>query len=145
VAVRTTSTDVEAILYYTLGGTQKDANLDVLPYIEIASVLTDKVEECDASRKDELTDGQLEGIERYLAAHLYALDDQQYRAKQTERASAQFGGKTDMGLDFTRFGQMAKILDTSGCLDSFDTKQHYIQMTWLGKAPSAQTDYEDRD
>ena len=144
-AVRTTVEDVKAIIYHRRGGASADDTVDFTPYIEVASVLTDKVESCAIAKGEPLTDEQLEKVERYLAAHFWGIDDQQYRSKQTERASATFGGETKMGLDFTAFGQMAKVLDTSQCLREMDRIRIKVGLTWLGKPTSGQIDYADRD
>jgi len=92
-----------------------------------------------------LTTALLLEIEKHLAAHFYALRDPQYQQKRTEKASATFQGKTDLGLDLTWWGQMAKTLDVSGCLAQLDKGIGTPQLVWLGLPPSEQTDYEDRD
>jgi len=135
--IRATIYDVQAVL-------ETDSDIDLYPYIKVASVLTDKVEECATDRSAALNDEQLHDIETYLAAHLYALRDPQYSSKSTQSASASFQGQTAMKLDYTPFGQMAQVLDTSGCLSAYNVGAR-ARAVWLGKPPSEQTDYEDRD
>jgi hypothetical protein len=58
----------------------------------------------------------LKEIERWLSAHFVAIDDGSARRKSEEigDASAEYEGKTDMGLKFTRYGQQVLLMDTSG-------------------------------
>jgi hypothetical protein len=135
---RTSQDDVRAII-------DTDPDLDITPFIEAANSLVDKVEECAIDKGKGLTTRQLHMIETYLSAHLYALKDPQYTSKRTERAAATFQGKTAMGLDSTYWGQMAKIFDTSGCLDAFGSSRATVGITWLGLPPSSQTAYSDRN
>ena len=51
-----------------------------------------------------------------------------------------------MGFDATLYGQTAKRLDVTGYLAKLDKPDRpKAGSIWLGKAPSEQTDYEDRD
>jgi len=63
-----------------------------------------------------LTSGQLKDIELYVAAHFVGIKDKRITSEKTGDASAKYEGKTEMGLKFTRYGQMAIMLDTSGTL-----------------------------
>ena len=110
-AIRVTEEEVGSVIDWDC------TNIDLKPFITVANVIADKVSSCASDKGLSLTSAQLKEIERYLAAHLYALRDAQYQSKSTERASATFQGQTGMGLD----------------------------LTWWGKAPSDQTNYEDRD
>lgn len=134
---RSRDSDVRAII-------STDANLSISPFIEAATILVDRVATCATARSETLTTDQLHIIETYLAAHFYAHRDPQYQEKQTEKASAVFQGKTGMGLESTYWGQTAMTLDTSGCLASFGRGTR-ASLNWLGKAPSDQIDYIDRD
>lgn len=136
-AFRTNQQDVREAL-------QTNNDFDVTPFIKHAHRITNKVRTCAINKSLALDAEQLESIETYLAAHLYALFDPQEQSITTERASATFQGQTGMNLDSTRWGQMAKTFDTSGCLASFD-KGARAGFVWLGKPPSDQIDYEDRD
>lgn len=120
------------------------ATIDVTPFIEAASILVDQVNTCALARGVTLSGAQLKKIEAYLAAHLYAFRDPQYQSKSTERASATFYGQTGMALDFTPWGQMAKVLDTSGCLAAMASSAR-ASAVWLGKPKSGQIDVEQRD
>ena len=132
--------DVRAII-------STDTALDLGPFIRTAAALTEAVDTCDTDNV--LSSQQLRQIETWLAAHFYAHRDQLYLEKKTEKASAIFQGKTGMHLDSTQYGQTAMIIDTTGCLSDFnqDAKvgRRKATLAWLGKAPSDQTDYRDRD
>ena len=115
---------------------ETDPEVSLIRYIKAANILTDRVEACATSRGRSLTDDQLEMIELYLAAYYYSFRDPMYTSKSTERASASFQARDHLDA--------AKSFDTSGCLNAFLSGAR-AGATWLGKAPSAQIDYEDRD
>jgi hypothetical protein len=106
--------------------------------------MVDEVVTCAASRSVTLSSTLLELIERWLAAHFYAQSDQLYQSKNTGGAGASFQGQTAMGLSNTSYGQQAKMLDISGCLAAFD-KGTQARMYWLGKPPSSQIPYSQRN
>lgn len=121
---------------------QTEATIDVQAYIDIAVALTDKVSSNDSLSV--LSAALLKQIEANLAAHYYSLRDPAYLARTTGDAGATFYGQTGMGLNFTPWGQTAKELDLTGFLNSLGTGQS-TSISWLGKPPSDQTDYEDRN
>ena len=125
-----------------------DPSLSVSIFIDTASSLIDKVESCDTA--NELSAKDLRLIETWLAAHFYAIRDQQYQAKTTEGASATFQGQTGMYLDSTQWGQQAITLDITQCLAKINAEakeggKRTASLEWLGKPPSEQIDYVDRD
>lgn len=95
-----------------------ETDLDVDPFIRTASVVVDRL--ITYAEDNPLEDSELKEIEIYLAAHFCTLREQQYDSKSTADASAKFQGKTGMGLASSHYGQTAKILDSSGYLDSLD-------------------------
>lgn len=127
---RTTEEEVRLVL-------ETDADIDLTLFIQAATALTDRIAACAAEREWPLTSEELRIIESYLAAHFYSLKDPLYKSKRTERAEAEFLADKD------QFWDAAVALDTSGCLDSFGKPK--ARVAWLGKPPSAQTDYVDRD
>lgn len=138
---RTQSVDVVAILgrdYATAQAPSLDG------YIATANAMVNRVAQCAIDNEDPLSDVELELIERWLAAHYYCQSDKPYASKSTGGASASFHGQTAMRLESTLYGQTALGLDFSGCLDGL-TKGNVATMTWLGKRPSEQIDYADRD
>lgn len=138
-AWRTSEPKVQGIL-----GDNWDGSTSVRPFIDTATVLTDEVSTCAAARGVTLSSALLERTECLLAAHFYAHADQLFTEKKTERSSAIFQGRTDKGLESTQYGQSAITLDTSGCLAMF-SKGQQPTVAWLGKPPSEQIAYKDRD
>lgn len=139
--IRTDPTAVQKTLlddYDTV--TQPDLN----PFIEAASVMVDRVVMDAAQKSATLTSGEQEMIERWLSAHLYACSDQTYASRNTAGASGSFQGQTGQGLQSTKYGQTAMRLDWSNCLRNQDEQQR-ASVLWLGKVPSEQIPYEQRD
>ena len=123
---------------------ETDSALTVTPFIDQASVIVDDLVVNDVDSL--LSVARLELIERNLAAHFYSRRDPQYQSKATAGASATFQGQTGMGYDSTYWGQDAKRLDLTGRLALMDKEPRAkATMVWLGKPPSTQLDYEDRD
>ena len=136
-AIRVTEEDVRAVI-------DTDSALSIRPFIVAASSLVDKVATADTGAL--LSTDDLVEVERWLAAHFYAIRDPQYTSKSTGGASASFQGQTGMGLDATYWGQMAKRLDVTGYLANLDqARRPTLKAHWLGKPPSEQIDYVERD
>jgi hypothetical protein len=128
---RTTANQVIAVLS---AGEDYDTLLspDITPYIETASNIIDMIIVCAARKKVPVTDIQLELMERWLAAHLYAVSDKPMQQTMTLRSSATFQGQTGMNLCATLYGQTAIMNDPSGCLNNID-KQSRVRAFWGGK------------
>ncbi len=122
---------------------ETQSSLGTGPFIRTANVLTNKIASKDSA--GELGDALLAEIETYLAAHFYALYDQQYSEKKTGDASGVYQGKTDMRLDSTIWGQTALMLDVTGYLKGMSEGKARVSLAWAGKPPSEQTLYRDRD
>ena len=127
-----------------------DVSISMAPFIAAANALTDYVDSCDVD--NDLSTVQLLQIEIWLSAHFYAHRDQQYASKITERAEAifQVGRQGEGSLDTTQWGRTAMILDVTGCLARLNDEvktggKKKVGLTWLGKAPSDQISYRDRD
>lgn len=119
-------------------------NPSLTPYIDTAAVIVSRVATCATTKGVTLSSAELELIERWLAAHFYAVSDKPYTNNTTADASAAYNGQTAMGLDATLYGQQAKAIDYSGCLAAI-TSRVRASAAWLGKPPSSQIDYIDRD
>lgn len=144
---RTDSDTVKGVLRLgSVGGDYDDVvgNPSLIPYIDAATLVVDRVASCAARRSRTLSTDELLKIETWLAAHFYAMSDQTYSSKSTSGASGSFHGQTGMNLDATKYGQTAKTLDYSGCLTAID-KRAFAGFTWLGKVPSEQVPYDQRD
>ncbi len=140
-ALRTVATAVEAILGDHYDGENSPS---LTPFIDTANVVVDEVVTCAATRGTAVSSTALELIERWLAAHFYAISDPIAKEKETGDAGAIFQGETEMGFDSTTYGQQAQALDPSGCLSSM-SRGRRASVGWLGRPPSEQTDYVDRD
>ena len=131
--VRTTESAVREIGDFS-------ASLTLTPFIETASNLVDKVEECDTDGKND--DDDLELIERWLAAHFAAITNPQLTSKSLGSASSSFQkGTVGESLRATLFGQQALALDTSGCLDGFGKTK--AKTGWLGTSVRKNRKHED--
>lgn len=132
-SIRTTPTAVQAILArnYITG-------VDLAPYIEIASSITDDVAVCATSKGRTQTSAKLELIERWLSAHFYTKMDPLYQARATDEASGRFHSSPDDYLEG------AMTVDSSNCVRNI-MKNQVAGASWLGKPRSQQIDYQDRD
>ena len=83
-------------------------------------------------------------IETWLAAHYYKQSDQQLQSSNAGRSSGQFRGITGEGLKSTLYGRTAIGLDTSRMLTAID-EGRIASAAWVGRPPSEQTDYVDRN
>lgn len=134
---RTTPEQVKAVI-------ETDPLVDLNQFINTANHLTTIVASADTAGI--LNTDLLVDIETYLAAHFYALRDQQYESKSTGDASAKFQtGKKEKGLLATDWGQQAVALDITGKLHSIAQGVHQVGLTWLGKSIPEQIDYWDRN
>jgi hypothetical protein len=142
---RTTNALVIAVL-----GKDYDTNknLDVTPYVAMASNLVDRVVVMANNKGMPYSDpnpaivgSPTEIIERWLAAHFYAVMDKPYMNKSTQGASAGYGGRLDMGLDFTQYGQQAQMADYSYSLTNINKKQR-ASGQWLGTPQEVQAPTE---
>lgn len=116
------------------------------PFIRTANLVTNRMNTCATAKDYTLDSDLLLEIETWLAAHFYSMSDRPYSTTRTDKAYAKFQGITKMGLEASHYGQTALNLDYSGCLSIINsTTNKSVSVTWLGKPPSEQTDYEDRD
>lgn len=136
---RTTSAAVIELLGDDYNGTTV-----LTGFISTANVLVTRVAACAAAKGITLTAEELELMERWLSAHFYQQSDKGYSQRATLGASGTFGGKTDMGLNSTMYGQSAMTMDPSGCLAAI-TMRKTAGLLWLGKPPSDQIPYQNRD
>jgi len=131
-AWRTTEDAVRELL-------ETDDSINIEPFIDAANAVTDYIVSQDS---DGILSSALKvQIEKYLAAHFYALKDPQYSSKSTGGASGSFiRAQAGQGFKATDWGQQAVDMDITGTLG-----KRRVSANWLGKAPSEQTDYVDRD
>ena len=125
-AVRTTSVLVASII-------EVDATIGVDPFILTASEL---VTECCSGVG--YSSERLELIERWLAAHFYAVRDPRTTQERAGSVGAAYESKVDLHLDLTRYGQQVLLLDTNGGLAALNrailSGGRRVSVTWLGTA-----------
>lgn len=140
-----TSDEIKEILRNgTEGGDYDDINNPSLtPDIRWSSFIVARLAICSTNKGEPYSSELLDEIQRWLAAHAYAMSDRVYTQRSTLRASGTFGGTLDKYLEFTPYGQQAKLLDHLGCLEALG-KTKAVSAIWMGRRPSAQTDVEDR-
>ena len=122
-----------------------DATINLLPFMRAANKIVDYVVTQDTGSL--LSTGLLKDIETFVAAHFVVCNrDKQYTSKSTGGASGSFQGQYAMRFESTDPGQTAMLLDVTGTLKMLnEARRPRIQVQWLGKPPSEQIDYVDRD
>jgi hypothetical protein len=110
-AVRTTDEAVAGII-------EVDDTIALTPFIETASFLVDKVVATakDGDGNDYYIASDLELIERWLAAHFYAVRDPREQFVGVGRLMQRFQSQVDLNLNNTPYGQQAMLLDVKGGL-----------------------------
>lgn len=130
-AVRTTVEAVDGII-------ETDVTIDLTPFIETASLLVDV--NCEALNAA-YTEEELEKIERWLSAHVYATRDPRPVVESLgNRLSVTNQSKVDLYFCNSHYGQMALLLDWYGGLAKLQDKMknqagglRTIGITWLGE------------
>ena len=107
-------------------------SIPLTPFIIAASVMVDKIEAIG-----ELTTQHLTEIERWLAAHFASIhsDGRGEHRIEIGGADTTFEGKYDLGLDFTRYGQQVKMLDTTGALATVGRPRAKFSVVSRGETP----------
>ncbi len=111
-------------------------NNQVEPFIDVANVMVDN-ELLNATPP--LSDAILEKIETYLAAHFLTLFDPRVVKEQADTVSFTYESAVAMGLDSSKFGQMAQILDSSGRLKQLNKADRTAWQVQVG----SERDVED--
>ncbi len=139
---RTTAPDVTAAL-----GGNYDGTTTLTGFITRASLLVDRVAACATAKGEAMTAAELTEMETLLAAHYYQAADEGYTSRSTADASGSFKGQFGKGLEATRYGQDALSLDFAGCLRAIagPDGRKSAGGFWLGKPPSEQTPYTQRN
>lgn len=136
-AKRVTPEEVAALIR------EYDESISLDPFIEIANILTDRVSARDTGSL--LSSAELIAIEKYLSAHFYETADHELLEEETGDANGVYVGQFGRGLDRTRAGQNAMLMDETGYLRKISKGVTLARAVWLGKVPSAQTDAVDRN
>ncbi len=109
-AIRVSVEEVKRIISTTI----EDSS--VYEHTVVASRLVD-----DLLTGKGMSAGRLRDIELYFSAHLVAVRDQeagQVVSRDVGGTAAEYGGDLGQALSFTRYGQQAMVLDTSGTLST---------------------------
>jgi hypothetical protein len=135
---RTTSDLVEAII-----DTDVDISLD--PFIDAANYLVTTVCGVIPLGGYSYTPADLELIERWLAAHMYAVRESRPQRQRAGTLTEEVQSKVDLGLSVTHYGQQAMVLDVNGGLAALNAKSKATLTTlkptvkagvkWLGTRP----------
>lgn len=114
---------------------------DLEPFIDVANELVTEV----CAPVVTYSAPRLEKIERWLAAHFYAIQRPRNFLEQAGTLREQIESKVDLGFNVTRYGQQAMRLDTAGGLAALDAQSGGADsatvirpkrsMTWLGRPP----------
>lgn len=125
--VRTTATAVRKII--EIPSSKVDGDID--PFIETANDLV--TENCTDSG---YSDAKLELIERWLSAHFYAVMESPPAGETAGDVSENKQYQVGLGLDETKWGQQAKIIDSAGNLAALDAQSKgsgsKMSLSWLG-------------
>lgn len=113
--------------------------------IRTAGVIMTQLLACAARKGVTIDSDTRREIETALAAFAYQLIDPGYTSRSTLSASGSFEGKTDMGLRLNKFGQLALLLDPSGCLELINDRKKQGGMVWLGKPSTEAQTYAERN
>ena len=124
-AVRTTAEAVGLII-------DVDSGISLTPFIEVANAVVTK--HCVDGA---FTVAELELVERWLAAHFYAIRDPRITQERAGSVGESYQGKVDLGFDVTHYGQMAMRLDWSGALSKLNEQAKKggkitAGVVWLG-------------
>ena len=110
---RTTDTEVKKII-------SLNSVTDTTPFIDTANLLVTKHLGNSGLSADELTQ-----IEKYLTAHLLTLhnDERQLKSQKLGDATDTYAGAFGKGLEFSQFGQMVLMLDSTGTMQGLGGKK----------------------
>jgi hypothetical protein len=118
-----------------------DMDDDFQSFIDLANDLADELCVGDSLITGEPhTEDRLDKIKTWLAAHFACILDPQLVREEVSTLRAVYQQEVKLGLSQTRYGDQAKILDTSGGLAAWDKQvlgasvKAHTSIGWLGKA-----------
>lgn len=118
-----------------------DEDIDLEPFITVANLMVNR--HCEGKTipgtDDETpTEEELLVVETWLTAHFYAIDDPRRFREKVSSLSQTIESKVDLGLDVTRYGQQAKLIDATRGLANADAaakkgrQRIKGRVVWLG-------------
>ena len=140
--MRTTAAAVQAVL---LPGNDYDGTSSLEPFMAAANNSIDAYIVAVAQYKSvTVTSTLAELLERWLAAFFYKMSDQQYQSKNSGKSSASFRGTTGTDLSSNTYGVAVRMMDPYRVLAPL-MEGRIASTVWLGKVPSEQIPYEQRN
>lgn len=139
---RTTQAAVEAIIEV-----DEDAVADLTPFIDAANELVTEI----CAPVATYTAARLELIERWLAAHFYAVRDPRVASEGVKGVTASYQHRVGLHLAVTTYGQQAMLLDTNGGLAALSKRMEEgtvtptVGVTWLGEDYDADDEEEEEE
>lgn len=118
------------------------SGIDFDPFIETATDIVDDVAVEAGSNYDSV---KLELIERWLSAHFVAIYESQPDRYEIGPAEQETMTNIGRGLDLTKWGQMAQVLDNRGYLSTLSKKRKTASVVWLGETTPERSDINDAD
>lgn len=118
-----------------------DSSTKLDRYMRIASLVVDQVATCATEKGHAQDAAVLKEMETWLAAHYYTKMDPVYTSRSTDGASGSFVRNKDTPEPFL---DAAMNLDFTGCLNAIINKKR-ASVGWMGRPPSEQTPYTERD
>jgi len=126
-ASRTTDEAIQKIIDVETGD-------DLTPFKDASYNL---VTQCCTGLDTEYAADHLVIIETWLVAHFYAQYRRMTESEKADVVGRKFESKIDLGLNNTRYGQMAMTLDYQGGLaalnkDIIEGRKKVVSVTWMG-------------
>ena len=120
-----------------------DSDIDLDPFILVANELVTEL--CTDSS---YSDVRLKAIEQWLTCHMYQMRDQLVKSETAGPVSVTYASQIGLGLNQTKYGQTAMLLDTSGNLAALSRQTEEGQpsaptMFWMGDDYTTSTDDPD--
>ncbi len=132
---RTTEAAVQGII-------EHDSSISLTPFIEIANDLV--TSECLDSG---YSAARLELIERWLAAHFYAIRDNRVASEGAGSVTTSYQFRVGLNLNVTIYGQQVLLMDTDGNFAALQAQAEgkgptRASIVWLGKTTEEQEESE---
>ena len=121
-----TAADLRLIFTTDLDDTSLDA------FIAAAGVIIGP-DGCDLAGQG-VSSATVDEVCKWLSAHLATSDDPRVEAHRASGHTVEFESEIGLGLDSSRYGQMAKRLDPTGCLNQLDKAD---RTKFIGRAARA--------
>lgn len=109
------------------------------PYISAANTIVSNLVTEAGAQGVGISSAQAEEVETWVAAYLYTVSDAVHTSRSNAGASASF-----LRTQENSYLAAAKMIDPTGLLQEV-LSPNRVRGFWLGRPPSEQTDYVDRD